>query len=123
MRILADECINGSLVRRLRETGHDVTWVCEGPTSSPDGDVLALANSDNRILLTEDHDFGTLSIAQQRPARGIIIAEFQNFPGASSAIVDALCRSIADLDGQVEGWLTVIEPGRIRQRALPRIFP
>ena len=38
-----------------------------------DADVLALAVSEDRILITADHDFGDLVVRQRLPHRGVIL--------------------------------------------------
>ena len=58
MRFLADECCDFAAVRCLRDEGHDVIAVSETQNRSVDKDVMALALAENRIVLTEDKDFG-----------------------------------------------------------------
>lgn len=58
MRWLADECIDAGLVTRLREAGHDVLYAAEVSSGASDADVLRLADEQDRVLLTEDKDFG-----------------------------------------------------------------
>jgi predicted nuclease of predicted toxin-antitoxin system len=60
VRWLADECVAAPLVNSLRAAGHDVTYVAEVAASLGDTDVIALAMRENRVLLTEDKDFGDL---------------------------------------------------------------
>jgi len=60
MRWLADECVSAGLVAHLRTLGHDVSYVAELAPSEPDVTVMARAQRDARLLLTEDKDFGEL---------------------------------------------------------------
>jgi predicted nuclease of predicted toxin-antitoxin system len=53
-----------SLVRALRRDGHDVLAVAETSPGTPDEEVVRLAQADDRIVLTEDRDFGRLVYAQ-----------------------------------------------------------
>lgn len=60
MRFLVDRCAGHRLAEWLRNTGHDVL---EALTVGPDpGDraLLELAESENRVLITIDKDFGEL---------------------------------------------------------------
>jgi hypothetical protein len=53
MRFLADECCDFAVVRSLRADGHDVP-VSEFQHRSVDRQLIELALSTERILLTED---------------------------------------------------------------------
>jgi predicted nuclease of predicted toxin-antitoxin system len=52
MRFLADENFPGEAVAALRAAGHDVSWIGESSSGASDKHVLALAENENRILLT-----------------------------------------------------------------------
>ena len=67
MRFLADECCDFAAVRSLRADGHDVLAVSEFQDRSVDKEVMELALTENRILLTEDNG---LRLARIRRARG-----------------------------------------------------
>ena len=58
MRFLADECCDFAVVRTLRACGHDVLAISEFQHRSVDKDLMERALSENRVLLTEDKDFG-----------------------------------------------------------------
>ena len=68
MRFRADECCNFAAVRALRTEGHDVLAVSEFQFRSIDKEVMELALAENRILLTEDKDFGWLVFAGNQQA-------------------------------------------------------
>ena len=61
MQFLADECCDALVVRTLRDLG------------LTDGDVLAQSVEEQRILLTEDRDFGELVFREQKHAYGIVL--------------------------------------------------
>ena len=51
----------------------DTVFVWDVAHGAPDLDVLELARTDDRILITEDYDFGNLIFGQRRPPpRGLI---------------------------------------------------
>ena len=60
MKFLADECCDRSLVEDLRKAGYDVRYVLESDPGASDDEVLALAFDEQRIIVTEDKDFGEL---------------------------------------------------------------
>jgi predicted nuclease of predicted toxin-antitoxin system len=73
VRFLADECCSAGVVAALRAEGHDVVYVIETDAGADDDAVLESAYREQRILLTEDKDFGELVYRLQMPAAGIIL--------------------------------------------------
>ena len=61
MRLLADENIPRLIVDRLLDRGHDVQWVTRVASGATDEQVLRLATTEARTLLTMDKDFGELA--------------------------------------------------------------
>ena len=66
MRLVADENLDLTVVKRLREAGHEVFAVVEMEPGIPDEAVLGLANSHGAMLVTEDKDFGEIGIGSPR---------------------------------------------------------
>ncbi len=73
MRWLADECVDASLVARPRDAGHNVVYMAEIAPAESDADVIARAQRDGRLLLTEDKDFGDLVFRRGRPVPGVVL--------------------------------------------------
>ena len=74
MRVLANENIASSVIRGLRDAGHDVLSVKESMRGENDDVVLARAMAQERILLTFDKDFGELAFRRRLPAScGVIL--------------------------------------------------
>ena len=118
MRFLIDECLSRHLVDHLRRAGHDVVWAQDVCRGQADEDVLALATAADRIVMSEDRDYGELTVRLKRPAVGIVIAAIGEFEGPLDAIAEHVTRTIDGLGDSCIGSLTVIEPGRVRQRSL-----
>ncbi len=118
MRFLVDECFPKRLVEGLVERGHDVVWVSDVCRSADDTTVLATANAQGRIIVTEDKDYGDLTVRDGHPAVGIVLANAESFPGGLAEAIDALVVQIDGMGERLVGALTVIEPARIRQRML-----
>ena len=51
--ILADEGLNGNLVRALREEGYQVIWIKETNAGMDDKDIISLARQNSQVLITE----------------------------------------------------------------------
>ena len=118
MRILVDECIPRQLVEALRLDVHDVIWAQHVCAGGDDTLVLARAAAEDRILLTEDRDFGELTVRFKLPAIGVIIVSVSEFAFGLDAIAEHVVRVVRELGESCVGTLTVIEPGRTLQRPL-----
>lgn len=60
------------IVQWLRDPGHDVRWAAEETPGASDPHVLQIAASDNRVLLTNDLDFGEHVFRNGLNAGGVI---------------------------------------------------
>jgi predicted nuclease of predicted toxin-antitoxin system len=119
MILVADESVDRPIVERLRQDGHDTTYVAELAPSISDDDVLKQANSRSALLLTEDKDFGELVHRLGRVHAGIVLIRLAGL--APSAKADIVAKVIQDHAGELQGAFTVISPGavRIRKPAAP----
>src|SRR5437870_2921947 len=71
MRLLADESFDARITSALRDAGHDVLSILETAPGISDDEVLARADSDQRVVLTEDKD-----LRQARSQLAETIVEF-----------------------------------------------
>ncbi len=60
MNLLADEGVDRHIVERLRQDGHEVTYIAESTPGLSDIKVLERANEASAILLTADKDYGEM---------------------------------------------------------------
>jgi len=116
MRWLADECVAASLVAFLRSIEHDVLYVAESAAGFSDSEVIALALSERRLLLTEDKDFGDLVFRRERVVPGVVLMRVG--PENSALKAMRLETVIARYGEGLFGRYTVIEEGRFRSRRL-----
>lgn len=72
MRFLADESCDFAVVRTLRQAGHDVLAIREVSPRAEDSVVADRAHREERVLLTEDKDFGQLVRASGSAPSGVI---------------------------------------------------
>ena len=73
MNFLVDVCASSRALRALlAELGHDVLSALERNPRASDEALLALANEENRVLVTEDKDFGELVFVRRLPHPCII---------------------------------------------------
>ena len=112
MQFLADECCDFAVVRALGAEGHDVVAVNESQHRSVDQEVLKLALSGNRILLTEDKDFGWLVYAGRMDSPGVILIRFP--ANARSTLAHAVGTLVREHAAQLAGAFIVLRPGSVR---------
>jgi len=116
MRLLADENMRPRVVRALREAGYDVMAVKEVAPSSPDSQVLRLADTGQRVLLTFDKDFGELVFLWGLRSAGIILVRLPEMP--VSQRIARLLDVLPGLASQAPGHFVVVTEDDIRIRSL-----
>ncbi|HWB51024.1 MAG TPA: DUF5615 family PIN-like protein [Stellaceae bacterium] len=117
MRFLADENFPKSAVTALEKAGLDVVWVKTSAPGSTDPQVLSHAAREGRVLLTFDKDFGELAARAPMPADcGVVLLRLP-VPNTEAAGARLAAQIGARRDWS--GHFSVIEPARVRMRALP----
>jgi predicted nuclease of predicted toxin-antitoxin system len=116
MKFLADECCEAPLVQALRDEGHDVLYAQESLRAATDDQLLHLALAQNRILLTEDKDFGELVYRLHKPAYGIILLRFDETERLLK--ISRLHLLLAQAAERLPFSFVVLEAHKIRSRPL-----
>lgn len=115
--MLANENVPMVVFSALKADGHDVIWMRDVGPGSSDDSVLALAFSEDRIVLTFDKDFGELAFRLgQQATPGVILLR----PRLRSP--DYLVRFTRAVLAQNHIWgghFAVAEEGRLRLVPLP----
>ena len=117
MRGLCDANIGSRLAALLAAAGHDVVRsIHQLSPSAPDREVLALAVSDARILLTCDADFGELVfLSGAEPPPAIVYVRFE-----PDEVEEIAPRVLAVLDQpDLEGHIAVIGRSTDRMTEFP----
>lgn len=117
MAFLVDESCPRAIVEALRYAGHDTRYAAETDRRAKDIELVALAQTEARILITEDFDFGELLIRDQFRAPGAIVLFLPHSKPDERA--RRLAAILATPGFEATGRLTIISARRVRQRALP----
>lgn len=117
MRFLADECCDALVVRTLRDMGYEVAYVAELDPGLTDTDVLAQSVSEERILLTEDRDFGDLIFREQETAYGVVLLRIP--PEERPQKRERITVLIQQYQNELPGAIVVVTLNTIRIRPLP----
>ncbi len=119
MRFLADMGISPRVVSALRERGHEAVHLQEqGLGKMPDGDILAKARAEGRVLLTHDLDFGELLAASGGKLPSVIIFRLKDMRADN---VNFHLFSILEKQSTVleKGVICSVTERKVRIRELP----
>ena len=117
MRVIANENITGTVVRILRQQGHDVLSVKESMQGADDGSILQRAEAEQRLIVTQDKDFGELAYRYRLPAScGIVLFRLS---GVDSSTDNQRMLDVIESRSDWTGRFSVVTDSRIRMRPLP----
>lgn len=112
MRFLVDECTGPSVARWLREAGHDVFSVYEEDRGIDDDTVIARAVAENRIIVTNDKDFGEKVYRDGQIHAGIVLLRLHD--DTASGKTTAVRRLLESHVSRVEGSFVVVTDKQVR---------
>jgi predicted nuclease of predicted toxin-antitoxin system len=115
MRFLVDESTGRKTCELLIEAGHDAVFVGDAMPGSADEVVLSRAESENRILITDDKDFGELVFRLDRPSTGVILLRTSksNSVRRNRILLDVIKNM------HLEGYFTTVAEKTVKSRKLP----
>ncbi len=73
IKFLANVNVEKPLIDFLNEKGFDIKWITNIDKRMPDDRVCEIANSEQRIIITNDKDFGEIIFYQKKIVYGIIL--------------------------------------------------
>ena len=119
IKFLVDEWTGASVAEYLRRAGFDMLFVGETMQKADDADILTQAVHENRILMTNDKDFGELVFRSGRTHAGVVLFRLQdesqdNRVRIAQIVVEKYLKRLPD------NFVVVTEKGlRVRTRAKP----
>lgn len=112
MRFLVDECTGPSVANWLRSQGHDVVSAYDEHRGADDGLWIRKAFDEDRILITNDKDFGERVYRDGHRHHGVILLRLDNETPASKITV--LKRLLDQFGNQIGGQFVVATERRVR---------
>lgn len=114
LKFLADESLEYSIVLWLRKMNYDVISIAEDFPSVKDEKVLEKATQENRIIITNDKDFGDLVFLNQLPHKGVILLRFKT--EVVETKIKFLKFFLKNYSNKIINKFTVIDESKIRIR-------
>jgi len=114
VRFLADESLEYRIVKHLRKLEYDITTIAEISPSISDFEVLSKAVSENRIILTNDKDFGDLVFLNFLPHKGVILFRLRSERVEDK--IKALNYVLKNYKRQIKNNFIVVEDDNVRIR-------
>jgi predicted nuclease of predicted toxin-antitoxin system len=114
VKFVADECCDALLVDGLRHSGHDVLYIKEIAPGAGDDTVLQMAADQQRVLLTEDKDFGELVVRLKLPVYGIVLLRIN--PADSRSKLARVRHLVQHHGDRLAGSFVVLSEKRARFR-------
>lgn len=117
MKFIVDESSGKGVAQFLISKGYDVIYVGDFMEQALDESILEYASAENRVLVTNDKDFGELVYKKQKRVAGLILIRPKDErPSKRIQLIQYL------LDKhwhQIEGNFVVITEKVVRIRKLP----
>jgi len=113
MKFLVDEC-TGKRLAILLSQKYDTLFVGDVLKGATDEEVLNFAEKEDRILITDDKDFGRLVSNLRRPSTGVILLRTSTTNPQER--IQLLLKTIQRLD--TRGKFVVITDDRIKIRKI-----
>lgn len=112
MRFLVDECTGPGVAAWLVGQAHDVFSVFDEARGATDDVLIIKAYAENRILITNDKDFGEMVYRERRPHRGVVFLRLTDERTAVKiAALQALLQNHAT---RLPGNFVVVTEDRVR---------
>ncbi len=112
MRFLVDECTGHAVAQWLRRQNHDVVSVFDEIRGADDRKVIQKAFEQNRILITNDKDFGELVFREKKPHKGVILLRLEDERAANKIAV--LKHLLEKYENSLPGHFIVVTETTVR---------
>lgn len=118
MRLLIDVNIEQAIIEWLRSQGHDLLLAREAFPRAEDEELLQLASTSSRVVITKDKDFGDLIFRDHRVCQGVILLRLRAIEQYERLeLLKGLWHSITPI---VDGNMIVVTNDHIRIRPLTK---
>ena len=116
LKFLVDESCGKKVAQELQRRGFDVLYVGDVMRGAMDEAVIKRANDENRVLITNDKDFGELVFRVKMQSRGVILLRLgDDAPSTRIKYIRILLEKFLD---KIENRFVVVSDDKVRIRKL-----
>lgn len=109
MKFVVDECTGPAVAAWLQAQQHDVISIYDTARGLEDEKILEFAYREQRVLITNDKDFGELIFRNQLAHHGVVLLRLVNAtPDRQIALLDGLFKQNVPL---IDNFTVVTESG------------
>ncbi len=112
MRFMVDECTGPAVAAWLRAAGHDVFSVYELARGALDHDLIRNARAENRILITNDKDFGAKIYRDRVLHAGVVLLRLADESPPSK--ISVISRLLERYGTRLAGNFVVVTENQVR---------
>ena len=112
MKFIVDECTGPGVARWLYSQNYDVFSVYEQARGMSDEYILKKAVIENRILITNDRDFGEMVFRKKKPHKGIVFLRLEDERAANK--IKFLTLLLNKFSDQLPGNFVVVTEKNVR---------
>ncbi len=118
MRFLVDECTGPAVARWPRDRSHDVFSIYDEARGIDDDVMIEKAFTENRILVTNDKDFGEKVYRGRFELCGVVLLRLDDERAANK--IEVLSRLLESHSDQLPGRFVVATENRVRFARPPK---
>ncbi len=112
MRFLIDECTGPSVADWLKSQGHDVVSVFDQFRGIDNDEVIKKCTDENRILVTNDKDFGEKVFREGVLHKGVVLLRLED--ERSSSKILALSKLLQSYSNRLSDSFVVVTEDQVR---------
>ena len=112
MRFVVDECTGPKVSAWLKAQGHDVFSVFEDARGLDDEDIIRKAETEDRVIITNDKEFGEKAYWQHRPLSGVVVLRLSDERPVSK--IRVLSKLLASHSDRLLRHHTTVTEARVR---------
>lgn len=118
LKFLIDVGVGKKVELFLKEQGHDIKTVRTIDPQMPDEEIIRLASSEDRMIITMDKDFGELVYHSKMNHRGVLLLRLEEATGDEKQ--EVVANILAEYSAEIVNCFCVFQNDRLRIKKIRR---